>query len=164
MFSIFLYTFITMKLEVINLDKIKKGTEKSVKEKSRKLAKLFKKNLLIEVYLISAKRMKSLNSKFRKKDKSTNVLSFQKPKNFPPSPLKERFSYAKNSSSHSLSGEGSVGEVYLDPIYIEKHKEDLDLMLVHGVLHILGYDHERKSDRIKMERKEKALLSLISIS
>ena len=83
-------------------------------------------------------RMKMLNNKFRSKNKPTNVLSFQKPKNFPGIKL---------------------GEVYLDPIYIQKHKEDLALMLAHGVLHILGYDHEKKSDRIKMERREARLLS-----
>ena len=86
--------------------------------------------------------MQSLNKRFRGKNKPANVLSFMAPKNFPGNKL---------------------GEVYLDPIYIERHREDLNLMLVHGVLHILGYDHEKKSDRIKMEKKEAKLLRKLNI-
>jgi probable rRNA maturation factor len=126
-----------MKIGVIILDKEAKKYEKDIGQKAKKLAKLFPKKGEIEVYLVSGRRMRRLNKRFRNKDKSTNVLSFQKPRNFPGSKL---------------------GEVYLDPLYIQKHKEDMDLMLVHGVLHILGYDHEKKSDRIKMEKREAGLL------
>ncbi len=127
-----------MKFEVIVLDKPVKKFEVQIKKIAGRLARFFPKKGTTEVYVISGKRMQALNNKFRGKNKSTNVLSFQKPKNFPGTKL---------------------GEVYLDPVYIQKHKEDLALMLVHGVLHILGYDHERKNDRIKMEQKEKQLLS-----
>ena len=126
-----------MKLEIILLDKEAKKYEKEIKQKAKKLAKFLIKNKEAEIYLINGRRMRWLNKRFRGKNKSTNVLSFQKPKIFPGNKL---------------------GEVYLDPIYIEKHKEDLDLMLVHGVLHILGYDHEKKDDRIKMEKREAKLL------
>ena len=51
-----------------------------------------------------------------------------------------------------------LGEIYLNPLYIAAHGEDFDLMLAHGFLHLLGYDHETKSDRMKMEKKEDALL------
>ena len=128
-------------IKVIVLDKSAKKYQKVIRGKARKLAGLLALKNELEVYLISGKRMRMLNKKFRGKNKSTNVLSFQKPKNFPDTKL---------------------GEVYLDPLYISRHKENLDLMLVHGVLHILGYDHEKRSDRIKMERKEAELLRRIS--
>jgi probable rRNA maturation factor len=51
-----------------------------------------------------------------------------------------------------------LGEIYLNPAYIEAHGEDLRFMLVHGMLHLLGYDHIKKSDRISMEKKERELL------
>lgn len=69
--------------------------------------------------------------------------------------------------------EPSLGEIYLNPGYItahplplpfatEKAKWTLDpqlaYMLVHGFLHLLGYDHVGKSDRIKMEKREFELL------
>jgi probable rRNA maturation factor len=109
-------------------------------KKGKKLAEVLKLKKPVDVFLVDSQTMRKLNRKYRKKDKSTNVLSFPAPLHFPIETL---------------------GEVYLDPKYIEKHKEDLVFMLVHGVLHILGYDHEKKNDRIKMEKKEVRLLSLL---
>jgi probable rRNA maturation factor len=51
-----------------------------------------------------------------------------------------------------------LGEIYLNPAYIAAHDEDLRFMLVHGMLHLVGYDHIKKSDRISMEKKERELL------
>lgn len=130
-----------MRIDVILLDKQAKNYEAEVRKMARQLAGLLIKKGTLEVYLVSFKRMRHLNKMFQKKDKSTNVLSFPKPKNFPGK---------------------MIGEVYLDPIYIRRHGEDLALMLVHGVLHILGYDHKKRSDRIKMEKREASLLSQIS--
>lgn len=127
-------------MEVIVLDKTIKSYRKAVETQVHRLAKFLPRKGEIEVYLVSGRRMRNLNRRFRGKNRSTNVLSFPKPKNFPGNKL---------------------GEVFLDPAYIKIHKEDLGLMLVHGVLHILGYDHERRSDRIRMERKEAKLLSLL---
>ena len=129
-----------MKLETIILDEGVRKSAYILRKLARKLMKLLDQKGTIEVYLIDSRRMRNLNKLFRKKNVSTNVLSFQKPKNFPGKEL---------------------GEVYLDPVYIAAHKEDFALMLVHGVLHILGYDHETKSDRIKMEYKEAQLLKRI---
>ena len=128
---------IFMKLTVETLDKVLPAVSKKTKNLSKKLGKFLAKSGEIEIFLVSGTRMRHLNKMFRKKDKSTNVLSFQTPKGFPGN---------------------NLGEVYLDPKYIQRRKEDLALMLVHGVLHILGYDHEKRSDRIKMEKKEAQLL------
>lgn len=110
-------------------------------KKARRLAGFLPKRGSAEVYLVSDQRMRRLNKQFRGKDKPANVLSFIKPLGFP--------------------GE-TLGEVYLGPVYIQKNAEDLNLMLVHGVLHILGFDHKKKSDRIVMEKKERQLLKVIS--
>ncbi len=106
-------------------------------KRGRKLAEILKLKKPIDVFLVDSETMRKLNLKYRKKNKATNVLSFASPLNFPADTL---------------------GEVYLDPKYIEKNREDLIFMLLHGVLHILGYDHVRTRDRIKMEKKEKQLL------
>lgn len=84
----------------------------------------------LEVYLV--------NDAFMKK----NVLSFPAPKDFP----------------HPETGKYQpLGEIYLNPDYIKKRGEDLTFMLVHGLLHLLGYDHKNKSDRMKMEAEEQRL-------
>jgi rRNA maturation RNase YbeY len=51
-----------------------------------------------------------------------------------------------------------LGEVYVNPEYIARHGESLPYLLIHGFLHLLGYDHKRNNDRILMERKEQELL------
>lgn len=105
--------------------------------KGRQIAALLKLKKPVDVFLIDGQTMRGLNRKYRKKDKTTNVLSFAAPLNFPIDVL---------------------GEIYLDPKYIEKKDEDMAFMMLHGVLHILGYDHERNSDRMIMEKKEKQLM------
>ena len=126
-----------MIIEVIAIDEPVKKFKTLVRKKAKALSHLLGRRGAIDIYIVSGQRMKHLNQEFRNKNTSTNVLSFPKPDNFPGLKL---------------------GEVFLDPVYIQKHKEDLVLMLVHGVLHILGYDHLRKGDRIKMEKMENRLL------
>lgn len=71
-----------------------------------------------------------------------NVLSFPAPKNFPRPDISEK----------------ALGEIYLNPEYIQSHGENLIYMLIHGFLHLLGYDHKKKGDIIRMENKEAQLL------
>jgi ssRNA-specific RNase YbeY (16S rRNA maturation enzyme) len=60
-------------------------------------------------------------------------------------------------------GVSSLGEIYLNPDYIKRRGEDLNYMIIHGFLHLLGYDHKRTNDRIKMEKEEKRLYDLLVI-
>lgn len=126
-----------MKLEVIYLDKTAPRFRKILNPQVRWLETIIKPKGDIEIFVISSHRMHRLNKQFLGKDRSTNVLSFPKPKNFPGP---------------------KWGEIFLDPVYIQRHQEDLSLMLVHGILHVLGYNHKRKHDRIKMEKREQSLL------
>jgi rRNA maturation RNase YbeY len=50
------------------------------------------------------------------------------------------------------------GTINLNPEYIKEKGEDFDYMLIHGFLHLLGYDHKKESDAEKMEKLEKELL------
>lgn len=127
-----------IRIEVI--DKSSQVYKPVLIKKSRKIAEFLKLKNPIDVFLIDSGTMRKMNKKYRGKNKPANVLSFVSPLNFPVDTL---------------------GEVYLDPKYIEKKKEDLVFMLAHGVLHILGYDHIRKNDRIRMENKEKQILARI---
>ncbi|MDP3729346.1 MAG: rRNA maturation RNase YbeY [bacterium] len=131
-----------MIIDVIALDKKSIRQKRSVVQHARRLGRLLSKKGVIEVYIVGSALMKKINKTFRKKDVATNVLSFEKPKNFPGFKL---------------------GEVYLDPAYITRHKEDMRLMLIHGVLHILGYDHMKKGDRINMEKRETELMRKLTL-
>jgi probable rRNA maturation factor len=126
-----------MDIRIEAIDKAARVYKPMLVKKGNQIAVLMKLRKPIDVFLVDGQTMRTLNRKYRKKDKTTNVLSFVTPPDFPIDVL---------------------GEIYLDPKYIEKKNEDLAFMLLHGVLHILGYDHERKSDRIVMEKKEKQVM------
>ncbi|HOF50149.1 MAG TPA: rRNA maturation RNase YbeY [Candidatus Colwellbacteria bacterium] len=94
----------------------------------------------VSVYLLPDSLMRKLNFKYRRKDKPTTVLSFVEPK-----------------VPHPETDRKVLGEIYLAPRYIYKNKGDIDRLLLHGLLHLLGYDHARKNDKIRMENKERDL-------
>jgi len=91
-----------------------------------------------------------LNARFRGRDKPTNVLSF--------SPLQ----LARASGAASVP----LGELVICPRVLEAEARAQDKTLrahwahlvVHGTLHLLGYDHERADDARRMERREIAVL------
>ncbi|MDP3947284.1 MAG: rRNA maturation RNase YbeY [bacterium] len=100
----------------------------------------------VEAFLVDDRAIRRLNRVYRKKDKATNVLSFPWPDHF----------VAVHSKARPL------GEIYLGPDYIRRHGEDLSCMAVHGLLHLLGYDHTEKGERLRMERKERQIMKLLS--
>ena len=85
--------------------------------------------------------MKFLNKKFRNKNKTTDILTFVEPENFPHPESKLKF----------------LGEIYLNPDCISRN--EFALMIAHGLLHLFGFQHQGKSDSIKMEAREKFLIS-----
>ncbi len=107
----------------------------------------FKIKKQISIALISSKEIKELNKVYRKKDSATDVLSF-------------------NLDSQEILGEIVI---CLDQAKINaKQKKntiisELKLLTVHGILHLLGYDHEKgKKYTIEQEEKEKEILLLLN--
>jgi len=120
---------------IVLLDRRFQDLKRKVHAAAKKIISLTKsRGGCAEIYLV--------NGRFMNK----NVLAFRAPKNFPRPDIKGRF----------------LGEIYLNPDYIKNHKEDIFLMLTHGFLHLLGYGHKEKADRIKMEKKEQQLFKLLS--
>jgi probable rRNA maturation factor len=124
-----------MRFIIVSLEKRFKISEPVIKRNLISLSRYhsLKRNYYLEIYLVGDKFMEK------------NVLSFPTPKNFPRPDIKGKI----------------LGEIYLNPLYIKKNKESLERMLIHGVLHLLGYDHKKKKDRIKMEKKETKLIKLL---
>lgn len=129
-----------MKVSVVSAKRKYQPLEKNIARTLRGVLKKLKKGGEVEVYLVSNEEMRKLNRAARGKNKATNVLAFEAP-SFP----------------HPNTSRKPLGEVYLAPDYIEKKKENLELLAIHGLLHLLGYDHMKKRDRIEMEKKERAL-------
>ncbi len=125
--------------------------KKARKVALRVLELLNKRGLSLEIYLVNSKEMRALNQKFRGKDRATDVLSFEavSPTVF----YEPKVGRARNFRS--------VGEIYLDPGHIKIKKETLERMLVHGVLHLLGYDHKKAKETTRMEKLEQKLLRVL---
>jgi len=117
----------------------------------------FKKKYYLSVLLTDDNEIKKINKKYRKINKSTNVLSF--PQN------DERFITKKNSKiilgDIVISLEKIIKESKLQNKNLSDH---LSHMVVHSLLHLLGFNHEKVKDFKIMKKKEINILSKLSIS
>ena len=118
--------------------------------------KNFKKNIIICTLLLAGnKEIKKLNKKFRKKNKTTDVLSF---------PF-----YEKKELLRRLKKEKEIylGDIIVklrkirNKIIIAKFKSEFNSLWVHGLVHLFGYDHKKKKDFKKMSLVEKNFLKYI---
>jgi probable rRNA maturation factor len=94
-----------------------------------------------------------LNKRHRKKDKATNVLSFPAPSG--------RGAFGPMLGDIVFASETVTREAERDGISLEDH---LTHLIVHGFLHLLGYDHENGRDATVMEGLETAILAHIGIA
>ena len=117
------------------------------------IVKFFKKkNITFTILLTNSLNMKKLNKKFRKSNKSTDVLSF-------PSFSPKRLQLVKEKKIYI----GDIAASY-EAIYARSKKnffEEFDKVWVHGLLHLIGYDHIRNKDFYKMDKIEKRILNSI---
>ena len=96
----------------------------------------------LSLLFVGPKKMRQLNKTYRKRDKATNVLAFP-------------------------GGKEALGEIVLCPFVIRKDaleykissKRAVSWFFVHGLLHLLGYNHKTSSDEKKMIQKEQRYLS-----
>src|SRR3989344_3376860 len=101
----------------------------------------------IDIFLLKDAEMKRLKKRFLPREKGpANVLSFAEQAGWP----------------RSKGEPERLGEVYLNTDLTEFKMDKLVPLLLHGVLHLLGYDHKKKNDRIKMEKLEKEIMKQIS--
>jgi probable rRNA maturation factor len=104
----------------------------------------------LTILLSNDKALKSLNRRFRGKDKVTNVLSF------PATPNPEFYLGDVAIALGVAEREARVGK---------RHFSDHATHLaVHGVLHLMGHDHERSADARRMARIEAAILAEFGIA
>jgi probable rRNA maturation factor len=109
----------------------------------------------LTVCLVSDAEIARMNEKFRKKKGPTDVLSF-------PTVTRRRPVRLRRGSKPVKPGE-YLGDIVISPAtalrYAKKHQRklssELQVLILHGILHLLGYDHE--VDRGEMDRVEERL-------
>ena len=116
--------------------------------------KLDVKKSLFDIIFIDDDEMYKLNKEYRGIDRTTDVLSF-----------------ALNDNKHIDTYINSLGDIFISiPKMISQSKEyehsekrELSFLTVHGLLHLLGYDHMEKEDEIIMFGLQKEILDELGI-
>ena len=106
--------------------------------------KFLHKKVSFTLLLSNNKNIQKLNKLFRKKNKPTDILSF---------PLTKKFRVSKQTY---------LGDIIISYNFINKpkslntklFKEKLIKIFIHGFLHLLGFDHKKNKDYIKMLKEE----------
>lgn len=99
-------------------------------------------------------RIRELNAGWRGKDRATNVLSF------PAFPETRSGPLPPLLGDIVLAAETVAGEAALEARPIENH---ISHLVVHGLLHLLGYDHESDAEAEEMEALERRALARLAI-
>ena len=145
----------------INVFSEEKAWSKRLKNKDiffKKICKAFpkkykflNKKVTFTLLLSNNKNIKKLNKVFRKKNKSTDILSF---------PLDKKIKIKKNTY---------LGDIIISYNYLDKpksqdlkfFKEKVAKILIHGFLHLLGFDHKKNKDYFKMLKEENLLFKSV---
>tara|TARA_B100000035_G_scaffold68736_1_gene56176 strand:+ start:738 stop:1211 length:474 start_codon:yes stop_codon:yes gene_type:complete len=136
-------------------NEIKMILKKSISEVLKEMD--FKKEYYLSVLLTNDNGIKKINKKYRKVNKATNVLSF--PQNDERLITKKRFKIILGDIVISL--EKIIKESKLQN---KKPSDHLTHMVIHSLLHLLGFNHEKLKDFKIMKNKEINILSKLSIS
>ena len=113
-----------------------------------------KKDLTFTILLTNSKNIKKINKKFRKKNKPTDVISF---------PF-----FTKNHLKKIKDKKCYIGDLAVSYVIINLRAKksnfflEFDKAWIHGLLHLLGYDHIKDIDYYKMIKLEKKIISLIN--
>ena len=132
----------------------KKYFDKKLKKIS-KVLKFFKdKNIDFTIVLTNSLNMKKLNKKFRNRNKSTDVLSF-------PFLSSNNLKFGKRKEFYI----GDIATSYEIIDYRSKKNNfflEFDKAWIHGLLHLIGYNHINNKDYFKMNKIEKRILNSIN--
>ncbi|MCD5396255.1 MAG: rRNA maturation RNase YbeY [Candidatus Pacebacteria bacterium] len=139
-------------LEINNLTE-RKINEELLREVAKKVLEGEKRKGVISLVFIGPNRMRKLNYKYKKKNRVTDVLSF--------SQISEKGKFIFPPGTRS-----ELGEIFICPREVKKRakRQNLDFekelvrTFIHGLLHLLGYDHQKEKDaQIMFEKEEKYL-------
>jgi len=139
---------------------VRKATEAAIAESAFPDLAMAGRPVEISVCLTSDDHVRALNARWRGKDKATNVLSF---------PMAETYELQNENVAEK---ELLLGDIILAHDVCEAEAEEKGVpfedhaahLLVHGTLHLLGYDHLHDSDAAEMETREVRALARLGIA
>ncbi len=116
-------------------------------------------NFDLGILLADSKTMQEYNKKYRNKDKPTDILSF---------PFHADL-HTGDQIVAKREEEKNLGDIIICPEYIQEDlgrwnqsfDERIQALLVHGICHLIGYDHIKDKDYEAMQVKEKELIFML---
>jgi probable rRNA maturation factor len=128
-----------------DIEFIEKAVETCLKEEN------YSSNVEVSLSFVDNKEIKHLNKQYRNKDYPTDVLSF---------PLND-----------NIDGTTILGDIVIsiDKVieqaseYQHSYRRELIYLLVHGMFHLLGYDHIKEDEKKIMRAKEKRVIEKLQL-
>ena len=136
-----------MKLEIIDLQKLYPIDKNRIKKLVRSVLKVEEKDAELSIVFLDNKRIQKINKTFLGHNYATDVLSF---------------AYNDPSCKNDITGEIIVSVEMATKLAQKRGysvEGEIALYLIHGLLHLLGYDDKQKRDAKKMHEREGELLS-----
>ena len=144
-----------IKVNVSNKTKKYKIIRKRLFEFTKNLIKnlKIKDDVDLSIAFVGAKTIAEINKKFRNVDKPTNVISFN-------------LCETKDSLHPALAGEIIICP-YIAELEVKRSSNNfhdyIEFLIIHGFLHIIGYDHDTKTNRTTMENLEEKIFKNIEV-
>jgi probable rRNA maturation factor len=139
-----------MKIYIQNLqDAIKLDKQKILKCAAHVLNAMNERDAELSLVFVNDTYIRRLNWKYRNADSKTDVLAF---------PMREGKGLPKNNP---LLGDVVISVETAKKEAKKRHRDfqdELDLYLIHGILHLLGYDDEKRAAKKRMREKERELI------
>ncbi len=137
-------------------------TIKKVVEKCFEEEEISDSKLCLTVTLTNPENIRKINKEYRKIDKETDVLSF---------PMFEKQELDEMIAKKQFEHEDVLGDIIISIARVEEQakeyghsfERELSYMVVHGFYHVMGYDHIKEEDKVKMRPKEEKILNDLKI-
>lgn len=136
---------------------IKKVVEQCFKEENLENSKL-----CLTITLTTPENIQKINKEYRNIDRATDVLSF---------PMFEKQELDEMIAKKQFEHEDVLGDIIISIARVEEQakeyghsfERELSYMVVHGFYHVMGYDHIKEEDKVKMRPKEEKILNDLKI-
>ena len=149
-------------ITLIDEQKMPTNKEQLKKDAQRILEYLEYSDFDLGIMLADNATIHEYNKKHRNKDKPTDILSF---------PFHDKLKAGKRIEAKT-DEQKNLGDIIISPEYVQEDlsswgqsfDERMRVLLVHGICHLLGYDHIKDEDYEIMQKKEEELLKLLQSS
>ena len=134
-----------------------------VLKKCFEVENLLDSKLVVGITLTTPEQIHKINKEYRNVDRPTDVLSF---------PMFEKEELDEKIKNRDFNYEDVLGDIVISVDQVEKQateyghsfEREFAYMIVHGFYHLMGYDHIKEEDKLKMRPKEEYVLEQLKIT